>query len=71
MSLTTFEVEVMPILCPQYLEARLIQLLLFNLGIQLPSEVINMLNDQSNRVVHGHTPKVSHSIEDEDELLSN
>ncbi|KAK9208792.1 hypothetical protein WN944_001152 [Citrus x changshan-huyou] len=72
MGLTTFEVDVIPVLCPQYPDSPLIHSLLFNLGIQLPSEVINTLNDHFTRVdLERGTPKVSHSIKDEDELLSN
>ncbi|KAH9789142.1 SWIM-type domain-containing protein [Citrus sinensis] len=72
MGLTTFEVDVIPVLCPQYPDSLLIHSLLFNLGIQLPSEVINTLNDHFTRVdLERGTPKVSHSITDEDELLSN
>ena len=72
MGLTTFEVDVIPVLCPQYPDSPLIQSLLFNLGIQLPTEVINTLNDHFTRVdLERGTPNISHSIKDEDELLSN
>ncbi|KAK9184279.1 hypothetical protein WN943_024627 [Citrus x changshan-huyou] len=72
MGLTTFEVDVILVLCSQYPNSPLIHSLLFNLGIQLPSEVINTLNDHFTRVdLERGTPKVSHSIKDEDELLSN
>ena len=54
MGVTTFEVEVVLVLCPQNPNAPLIQLLLFNLGVHLYSEVIDILNDQG-------TPKVSHT----------
>ncbi|KAH9715583.1 SWIM-type domain-containing protein [Citrus sinensis] len=55
---TTFEVEVVPVLCPQNLDALLIQSLLFNLGVHISSEVIDMLNDQA-------TPEVSHTVQEE------
>ncbi|KAH9718054.1 SWIM-type domain-containing protein [Citrus sinensis] len=54
MGVTTFEVEVVPILCPQNPDAPLIQSLLFNLGVHMSSEVIDILNDQG-------TPEVSHT----------
>ncbi|KAH9655260.1 SWIM-type domain-containing protein [Citrus sinensis] len=54
MGVTTFEVEVVPVLCPQNLDAPLIQSLLFNLGVHLSSEVIDILND-------GGTPEVTHT----------
>ena len=71
MDLTTFEAEVAPMLYPQYADALLLQLLMFNLGIHLPSEVIITLNDKFNRAVHQSTPKVRHQVKDEDDLLSN
>ncbi|KAH9749969.1 SWIM-type domain-containing protein [Citrus sinensis] len=54
MGVTTFEVEVVPVLCPQNPDAPLIQSLLFNLGVHLSSEVIDILND-------GGTPEVTHT----------
>lgn len=69
--LTIFEVEVVPMLYPQYADALLLQSLLFNLGVHLPSEVITTLNDQFNGAEHQSTSKVRHPIEDEDDLLSN
>ena len=56
MGVTTFEVKVMYVLCPQNPDAPLIQSLLFNLGVHLSSEVIDMLNDQA-------TPEVSHTVQ--------
>ena len=71
MGLTTFEAEMALVLYPQYADALLLQLLMFNLGIHLPSEVITTLNDQFNRAVHQSTLKVRHQVEDENDLLSN
>ena len=45
MGLNTFEVEVVPVLYPQYPDSPLLQSLMFNLGIHLPSEAITTLND--------------------------
>ncbi|KAH9671368.1 SWIM-type domain-containing protein [Citrus sinensis] len=58
MGVTTFEVEVVLVLCPQNPDALLIQSLMFNLGVQLSSEVIDILNDQA-------TSEVSHTIQEE------
>ncbi|KAK9184816.1 hypothetical protein WN943_025167 [Citrus x changshan-huyou] len=71
MGLNTFEVEVVPMLYPQYPDSSLLQSLMFNLGIHLPSEAITTLNDQFNRAEHQSTPKVRHPTKDEDDLLSN
>ncbi|KAK9192926.1 hypothetical protein WN944_003621 [Citrus x changshan-huyou] len=58
MGVTIFEVQVVPVLCPQNPDAPLIQSLLFNLGVQLSSEVIDILNDQA-------TSEVSHTVQEE------
>ncbi|KAK9193218.1 hypothetical protein WN944_003915 [Citrus x changshan-huyou] len=71
MGLNTFEVEVVPVLYPQYPDSPLLQSLMFNLGIHLPSEAITTLNDQINRAEHQSTSKVRHPTKDEDDLLSN
>ena len=71
MGLNTFEVEVVPVLYPQYLDSPLLQSLIFNLRIHLPSEAITTLNDQFNRAEHQSTSKVRHPTKDEDDLLSN
>ncbi|KAH9658366.1 SWIM-type domain-containing protein [Citrus sinensis] len=71
MDLNTFEVEVVPVLYPQYPDSPLLQSLMFNLGIHLPSEAISTLNDQFNRAEHQSTSKVRHPTKDEDDLLSN
>ncbi|KAH9780252.1 SWIM-type domain-containing protein [Citrus sinensis] len=71
MGLNTFEVEVVPVLYPQYPDSPLLQSLMFNLGIHLPSEAITTLNDQFNRAEHQSTSKVRHPTKDEDDLLSN
>ncbi|KAH9700194.1 SWIM-type domain-containing protein [Citrus sinensis] len=71
MDLNTFEVEVVPVLYPQYPDSPLLQSLMFNLGIHLPSEAITTLNDQFNRAEHQSTSKVRHPTKDEDDLLSN
>ena len=49
-------------LYPQYADSPLLQSLMFNLGIYLPSEVITMLNDQFNGAEHQSTSKVRHPL---------
>lgn len=83
MGVNTFTIEVAPILYPQFQDFSLLQALLTNLGIVLPNEVINHLNDSAEenasvggqgigrKVVVGGQVIIGADESNEDALLSN
>ena len=65
-----FEVDVVPILCPQFQDAALFQVLLTNLGVVLSDELITQVNEsieghasvEENPVVGGHASMRGHTV---------
>ena len=69
----SFEVEVLPILYPQFSDAGIFQSLLFSLGVWLPEEVISGLNEisQSTRTSTENNIPFGKPEVHEDDMLSD